>query len=1164
MTRPTPFDFGALSQGEQYDLLREVWQAAAEDHGLASNADYTFRTADGEVNLLAIRGFDGIQATSNTNETFDDVICVVKVASGTKRVDVFEASTEYKGWSNAAGPALLIEGLHPYKLGHHATSRYSEHGKLTRSTEWPDISGRYYRALRPARGVNSNFVRDARPRNLLSDPQERAGYNATLNIHYGRTSDVVNNSTTQGCQVLRGLPNYLRFIELVESDHTIRGTSSNELASRPSRDGTRYVIYTVVTGAFVEEVWRKGDFASGPGPASPASLPLDLGDGLAPTASAVEAAYVHVEKGHQGGWYPVSENTLWHGGVHLAAGDAARPTVHACLPGTVVAARLGAGETAEGPFGSRNFVLVRHEMPPEEDEFSDEPASGAPTARPPAARSPAVPGLVVPPEWSGVAQRPGATRGSGVGQPPGAVRSPGAVPPASAEGTPEREGRVYYSLYMHLAVLDVGGGGASREKPPPPALLTTTTVNVRRAPRKDPDPARDGAIVIDRAPEGTRFEPLPDAPQAHLDTADFQWGRVHLEGGATEAYMTTNEQYLAADDAGPLAASAVPWLQTPEVFRVVTERNYRRVPRVEGNDPIDRAPPGTQFKALANPPEPEVGQFRWGRVLLTTGPVEAFMSVASPAVEQVRPRQLDTDLLDRLASGGVVAVERPVAAGEVLWEAGPYGLRPQPGSLPEGREPAPLPTVLHWEVFSADNLLADLCRDPAPLVSPPSGDGQAGAPPSPRYSAPQTETLLRVRRAEGPETAEVDREVTFRVADFSAAPTPAQRSHVNWELRVDNQAIGRFMAAGDRLAYTPLPAHAGRTLSAHPFMKSPDDDVAARTRVVAPPPWWTAEDPDADFQVDADRVLDLFENLDTTILGQDLLAERVTVVVEARREGGPLHQRPSFDPDTAEDPAGHLAYDELAAFYTADPGGRATRLRHAVCRFESEWGIGDVQAAVDALGVSAPEATTAAVERHQWWAKAVAAGVDLPPAPRLWHYHPLSFLVHVAGTVSVASEQTPSQPGRGVQSASRAAAELIAGHESFEPSLYHDPSGFCTVGYGHLLQRGPCTDANRREFPRPLSRGEAVDLLAKDIAIAEDAIRRHVTIPLNQNQFDGLTSFVFNIGEGQFRKSTLLTRLNAGEYEAVPSEMSRWNQSEGRVLNGLIRRRTDEGSLFSK
>ena len=979
MRNPTPLDFDALSQDEQNDLLREVWHAAAEKHGLASNTNYAFRTDEGEVNLIAIRGFDGSQATANTNGTFDDVICVARMLGGAKRVDVFEAATEYKGSSNSAGPALLIEGLHPYTLGHHARSRYSEHGRLTRSTKWADLSGRYYRALRPARGVNSNFVRDSRPTNLLEDSGEQGGYNPTLNIHYGRTSDILNNSTTQGCQVLRGLPNYLRFIEIVESDHTVVGTSLNELASRPSRNGTRNVIYALVTGSFVEDVWRKGNLASGPGLAAPASLPLDLGDGLAPTASAVEAAYAHVEKGGRGGWYPVSENTLWHGGVHLAAGDASRPTVHACLPGTVVAARLGAGETAEGPFGSRNFVLVRHETPPQEGDPADGPATDGP-----APRSPAVPDR------------------SALPRPPGAARPADAVGPG-ADTAAERGGGVYYSLYMHLAALDASGEGAGRAQPHVPTRVTTTGVNYRRAPRKDPDHARDQEIVAGVAPAGTRFEPLPDAPEARLDTGDFQWGRIHLDGGATEAYMTTNEQYLAADDAGPLAASAVPWLQTPESFQVVTGRNYRRVPRVEGNDPIGLAPPGTRFEALANPPESEAGKFRWGRVLLPTGPVEAFMSVNSAAVELVRPRQLDADLLDRLASGGVVAVERPVQAGEVLWEAGPYGLRPPPGSLPAGREPAPLPTVLHWEVFSADNLLADLCRDPALPGAAASGDGQAGAPPAPRYPAPRTETSLRVKRAEGPESVEVGRAVTFRAADFSAAATPAQRSRVNWELRIDGEAIGRFPLAGDRLTYTPLPAHAGQTLTAHPFMKAPADSVAARTRVAAPPPWWTAEDPDGDFQVDADRVLDVFENLDTTILGQDLLAERVPVVVEARRIGGLTRRRPSFDPDTARDPAGHLDYDELTTFYAADPGGRATRLRHAVCRFESEWGIGDVRAAVDALGVGAPEATAAAVERHQWWAEAVAAGADLPAEPRLWHYHPLSFLVHVAG----ASETSP-------------------------------------------------------------------------------------------------------------------------------------------------------------
>ncbi len=799
-------------------------------------------------------------------------------------------------------------------------------------------------------------------------------------------------------------------IERVEADnlHIVQAGEYRVDAGRYWLRAGRLLEYNLNTEGVTTDLW--GDYTGRPGIASwinaeptpdgpyaqdlgtgargrgNASLPLDLGDGLAPTANAVEAAYHHVERGPLGGWYPVSENTLWHGGVHLAAGDGpARPTVHACLPGTVVAARLGAGEAAEGPFGSRNFVLVRHEMPPEDEPSADEtPADG------PDAPQAIVPGFPELGQWRGVAP------------PLSADRWPGVVPsdparPANAGDSRERPGRAYYSLYMHLAPLDADGGGAGRERPPSPALVTTTGVNVRRAPHKDPDPVQDRAIVADVAPEGTRFEPLPDSPQARQDTDDFQWGRVELADGATDAYMTTNERYLEPEEVAPLPTSAVSWLQTPEVFEVVTGRNYRAAPRTEGNDPIGLAPPGTRFEVLANPPEPEAGRFRWGRVLLPTGPVQAFMSVASPAVRLARPSEPDEDLLRRLAGGDVVAVDRPVRAGEVLWEAGPYGFRQPPDTLSPGQEPAPLPTVLHWEVFSADNLLAHLCRDPVSLDAPASGDGQAGAPPVPRYAAPQTETRLRVRRVDGPETAEVGQEVTFRVADFSAAATPAQRSQVHWELRVGDQAVGRFMSAGDRLTYTPLPAHAGQTLSAHPFMKAPADSVAARTRVEAPPPWWTAEDPGADFQVDAGRVLDLFEGLDTSILGKDLLAERTTVVVEARRANGPARQRPSFEPNTVADPTGHLAYDELTAFYASDPGGRATRLRHAVCRFESEWGIRDVRAAVDTLGVGAPEATAAAVERHQWWAEALAAGADLPAEPRLWHYHPLSFVLEVAG-----------------------------------------------------------------------------------------------------------------------------------------------------------------------
>ena len=786
----------------------------------------------------------------------------------------------------------------------------------------------------------------------------------------------------------------------------------------------RLLEYNLNTASVATDLW--GDYAGGAGPGiaswitteptpdghyardlgngrgsganSSASLPLDLGDGRALTDAVLEAVYDHVERGHHGGWYPVSENTLWHGGVHLVPGDdPPSRTVHACLPGTVVAARLGSGDAAEGPFGSRNFVLVRHKMAPSKDPG---------------------PPVEDDPLW-----------------PPSSMTPP-PLPPIVAAPPPAPEPDVYFSLYMHLAPMSADGTGADRGEARD-TFVTTTGVNYRNAPRKDPDRARDRDIVVGVAPRGTRFEPLPDAPQALLNTDSFQWGRLDLEGGPDEAYMTTSETLLRPAGDQPLRAADVPWLQTPEVFEVVTERNYRRVPRTAGNTPIGLAPPGTWFEIAPNPPEPEADRFRWGRVRLPTGPVEAFMSVVPSAMRQVQARELDTDLADRFCGGDVIAVERPVQAGDVLWEIGTHGLR-GPADLPAEHAPPPLPEVLHWEVFSERNLLADLCRDRGlEAAASHSGDGRAGPPPVPR-SAPMSSRSVLVTSVVGPETVEVGQPATFRVTLFNVPATPADRARVSWEVRVDGAAVQRFEAAGDHLVYTPLPAHAETTLTAHPFINSPADDVAAQTRVTAIPPWWSAEDPDSDFQADATRVLELFERLDTTVTGEDFLAERMTAVVEVRRTGTSWAPNVSLHPDTVGDPAGHLAYDELTRFYAGDPGGRATRLRHAVCRFVSEWGVPDVRAAVDALEVGSPEATAAAVERHQWWAEAVAAGVDLPAEPRLWHYHPLSFLAHVAGTsqeVEFDGLRVPMDNGDVVVISDEALA-MIVEHEVSSEALY--------------------------------------------------------------------------------------------------------------------------------
>ena len=968
----TEFDFNRLSEEEQYDLLERVWAAAGAQHGTAGDSRFAFATVDGQVSLVAIRGFDGGRAVRNTNRVFDDVICVVYRRGGRKRVVVFEASTEYRGSSHRAGPALLSEGQHLYTLGNHAASRYPQHARLTRSTTWADIAGKNYRALRPAPGRGPNSTRD-RDRDLIIDPGEREEFNSTLNIHYGRTSDNVTNETTEGCQVLRKLPNYLRFIELVESDHSIVGSAANELASKPARDGSRRVVYTLVTGAFVEEVWRSSDFTAEATVARDAALPLDLGDGLALTEDAVNNAYAHVERGGRGGWYPVGANTLWHGGVHLhpAPDDPSAPrAVHACLPGHVVAARLGAG--AEGPFGSRNFVLVRHEMPapPQDGGADDEPAA--------------------PPEPSGA------------------------------------EPDVFYSLYMHLAALAddrSGPAGASAD-----LEVTASALNLRTSPE---DQGKQNKADGGPAPRGTRVTPLPAPPEPEAN--GFRWVRAHLPGGAVDAFAHGDH---LAPPGGAVTAESVSWLREPAPEEMVTTgpRNVRSGPtKTAPNLLLDEpVPAGTRFVPRPGAPQAalQAGRYLWGTVHLPAGrttrtgatTLDGFVHDGELRKVEVKG-ELDRALLGRLAGGAVVALDRPVEAGDVLWTVGTHGLR----ALPDDQ----LPEVLHWEVFSETNLLADLCRPPTP-----SGDGQAGtSPPSPPRPGGTTSTRnIVVRRVEGPAEVEVGQTATYRVADYNVAPRPDDRARVNWEVWAGGAVVAWFPYAGDRLVYTPPPALAGETVEARPFLQSSKPSVAVRTRVTAPPPWWAAEDPDADFQADADEVLALFERLDTTIIGRDLFAERVVVVVEVRREGTAAPPRPALERvGGAVEPAGDLAYDELGLFYAADVGGRAGRLRHAVCRFVSEWGMPDIRAAVDALGVSAPAATAAAVERHQWWAEARAAGCDLPEEPRLWHYHPVSMLVHVAG---VAVDGPPGEladlPFEGVPFPQEGGDVLVMSPESIE------------------------------------------------------------------------------------------------------------------------------------
>lgn len=136
--------------------------------------------------------------------------------------------------------------------------------------------------------------------------------------------------------------------------------------------------------------------------------------------------------------------------------------------------------------------------------------------------------------------------------------------------------------------------------------------------------------------------------------------------------------------------------------------------------------------------------------------------------------------------------------------------------------------------------------------------------------------------------------------------------------------------------------------------------------------------------------------------------------------------------------------------------------------------------------------------------------------------------------------------------------ELIMGVEGFKKEAYLCPAGVLTIGYGHT--------ENVKEGDE-ITREKAIEYLLADLRKVEDAVRRYVTVPLKQNQYDALVSFTYNVGINAFKTSTLLKRLNAGDYDGVGEELMRWvniRDADGnkRVCQGLVNRRIIEKKRF--
>lgn len=136
--------------------------------------------------------------------------------------------------------------------------------------------------------------------------------------------------------------------------------------------------------------------------------------------------------------------------------------------------------------------------------------------------------------------------------------------------------------------------------------------------------------------------------------------------------------------------------------------------------------------------------------------------------------------------------------------------------------------------------------------------------------------------------------------------------------------------------------------------------------------------------------------------------------------------------------------------------------------------------------------------------------------------------------------------------------ELIKEFEGCRLTAYKCPAGVWTIGYGHT----GTVDGKLIGKGMTITAAKATEMLKKDLAEFEAAVNGCVTVPITQNMFDALVSFAFNVGAGALRRSTLLRKLNAKDYEGAAAEFPLWNKAGGNVLNGLVRRRERERQLF--
>lgn len=337
-----------------------------------------------------------------------------------------------------------------------------------------------------------------------------------------------------------------------------------------------------------------------------------------------------------------------------------------------------------------------------------------------------------------------------------------------------------------------------------------------------------------------------------------------------------------------------------------------------------------------------------GNVWLKIKIKEAYVRSLDSYTENKTETAVDKDKLELIKSPTPAKLDISVNAGDKIWHTGSYGAKSKRQEL------------LHWEIFSEDNLIKE------------SGDNtstEATSDSEDVYGYPGKSTgwvegkSICVAGCTGPEFGKVGDTLKYRVNKINWKDAPWEKieeevKEFSWKIKYEDGTEKDETKIGPILEFAIPEELRGVSYEVFPYRNSPEDHIKVKTEV-APIEWTHVEDDvNGDYNMDSESIYKL--------LGKDVLGE-----------------------DNV------LSEDEIISLYKDNPEQKVNKLRNCACKFVSEWAIPNLDKALEGYpmpsGIKAAE-VAADFKPYLWWSEAKDAGVELPGNLDVWHYNPIRFL----------------------------------------------------------------------------------------------------------------------------------------------------------------------------